>query len=93
MKKEFDSLHSNRIWDIVPLPKGKKPISRKWVYKVKYKSDGTIERYKARIVAKGFTQREGIDYQETFSHVIKFNTVKSLVNLVVKRVVKYISLM
>ena len=88
MKKEFDALHSNHTWDIVPLTKGKKPISCKWVYKVKYKSDGTIERYKARIVAKGFTKKEGIDFLETFSSVIKFNTVRCLINLAVKKALK-----
>ena len=56
----------NQTWSLVDLPKGKKAIGTKWVYKIKYKSDGTLEKYKARLVAKGYVQQEGVDYEETF---------------------------
>ena len=71
MKKEIDALQSNHTWDFVDLPLGKKAISSKWVYKVKLHSDGTLERLKARLVIRGFTQRYGIDYQEMFYPVVK----------------------
>ncbi|XP_074301087.1 uncharacterized protein LOC141632441 [Silene latifolia] len=59
---EFQALDNNNTWFIVPLPTGKNAIASKWVFKVKHKADGSIERYKARLVVKGYTQREGIDY-------------------------------
>ena len=57
MNKEISALQENQTWEVVSLPANKKPIGCKWVYKVKYKADGTIERYKARLVAKGYTQK------------------------------------
>ena len=70
------------IWDLVELPKGCKPVGCKWVFKTKCSLDGAIERYKAKLVAKGYSQREGIDYKENFSPVStkdSFRVVKALV--------------
>lgn len=69
--EEISALKKNETWDLVPLPAGVKPISCKWVYKVKRKTDGSVERYKARLVARGFSQQYGIDYDETLSPVAK----------------------
>jgi hypothetical protein len=71
MNEEYRSLMENDTWDLVPLPKGRKLVRCKWVYRTKYASDGSAERHKAQLVAKGFSQVEGIDYNETFAPVAK----------------------
>ncbi|GKB14076.1 ribonuclease H-like domain-containing protein [Tanacetum coccineum] len=83
MNQEMDALLRNGTWKIVELPEGRKSIGCKWIYKIKFRSSGEIDRYKARLVAQGFGQKEGIDYEETFSHVVKMVTVRCLLNIVV----------
>ncbi len=72
MQEEYDFLVVNNTWSLVPLPKGRKPISCKWVFKIKYGVDGEVECYKAKLVARGFTQTFGVDYNETFTPITKF---------------------
>ena len=72
---------ANDTWDLVPLPKGRKLIRCKWVYKNKYASDGSVERLKPRLVSKGFSQVEGIEYNETFAHVVKMNSICLVLSL------------
>ena len=79
MSKELTALEANHTWILTSLPPKKHPIGCKWVYKLKFKSDGSIERYKARLVAKGYNQQEGLDYFENFSPVAKLVTVRSFV--------------
>ena len=79
MTEELKALEANHTWDITQLPPLKRPIGCKWVFTVKYLSDGRIERYKARLVAQGFSQIHGIDYGETFAPVAKMNTVRILI--------------
>jgi histone deacetylase 1/2 len=85
MDNEVQALHQNKTWHLVPPPKGKNLIDCKWVYKVKRKSDGSIDRYKARLVAKGFKQRYRIDYEDTFSPVVKAATIRLILSIAVSK--------
>ena len=85
MDNEYGALVKNNTWHLVPPRKGNKVIDCKWVYKIKRKSDGSIDRYKARLVAKGFKQRFGIDYEDTFSPVVKAATIQLVLSIVVSK--------
>ena len=61
MVEEYDSIMKNQVWEVVPRPQGKKVVGSRWIYKVKHVADGSVEKYKARFVAKGFSPKEGID--------------------------------
>jgi histone deacetylase 1/2 len=82
---EHATLLQNRTWHLVPRPKGKNIIGCKWVYKVKRKADGSVDRYKARLVAKGFKQKYGIDYEDTFSLVVKATTIRLVLSIAVSK--------
>lgn len=81
MKQEIAALESNGTWEIMSFPPGKKAIGCKWVFKIKYKANREVDRFKARLVAKVYNQTEGIDYQETFSRYVKMVTVRSIIDI------------
>ena len=85
MGKEMKSLKDNEVWELTSLPPGKKAVGCKWVYKVKTNSDGSLERYKARLVARGFDQRYGSDYDETFCPVVRLESLRTLIALSTQR--------
>ncbi len=81
MQEEYDYLVINNTRSLVPLLKGRKPISCKWVFKIKHGVDGEVECYKARLVARGFTQTFGVDYNETFAPITNFVSIRCILAL------------
>jgi hypothetical protein len=81
MTEEYQSIIKNDVWDVVPRPEGKSVVTSKWIYKIKHVVDGSIEKYKARFVARGFSQIEGVDYDATFAHVARYTSIRSIIAL------------
>ena len=81
MNEEYASLLHNQTWELVPLPAGKRVIDTKWVFKVKKKPDGSLDRFKSRLVARGYKQRKFEDYNETYSPVIRFESIRILLSI------------
>ncbi|RVX13335.1 putative mitochondrial protein [Vitis vinifera] len=82
MQQELAALKANGIWSFQALPPRKKMIGCKWAYKIKFKFDGTVKCYKAILVARGYNQVEGLDYHETFAHVVKLVIIRLLLVIV-----------
>ncbi|KAG8492721.1 hypothetical protein CXB51_010467 [Gossypium anomalum] len=80
-QEEYEALLRNNTWDLVPLPANRRAVGCKWVFKLKCHSDGTIARYKGRLVVKGYLQEAGIDFHETFSPVVKPTTIRVVLAL------------
>lgn len=79
MESEYASILANKTWSLVPLPLGQKAITTRWVYHTKPGPHGIGLRYKARLVARGFQQRHGIDYHDTFAPVVKWETIRLVI--------------
>jgi len=73
--------HKEWVWEIIPRPSDKSVVTSMWIYKIKHVVDGSIDKYKTRFVARGFFQKEGIDYEETFAPTARYTTIRSLVSL------------
>lgn len=78
MNIEFKTLQENNTWTLVPRPEGKKILTSRWISKIKRNQDGKIEKYKARLVARGHTQQKGIDYEEVFVPVARYEAIRTL---------------
>ena len=85
MQEEYRALMANQTWTLVPRPPGANIVSGKWLFRHKLKADGALERYKARWVVRGFSQRPGVDFDETFSPVVKSATIRAVLALAATR--------
>ena len=81
MQEEYDSIMKNQTWDLVDRPVKRKIIGTKWVWKAKYKSDGSLEKYKARLVAQGYSQVEGFDFEDSFAPTARMTTIRVVLAL------------
>jgi hypothetical protein len=84
MTEEYQSIIKNDVWEIIPRPKSKDVVSSNWIFKIKHAVVGSIEKYKARFVAHGFSQKEGIDYEETFAPVARYTSIRTIIDLASK---------
>jgi hypothetical protein len=81
MIEEYESILKNDVWEVVPRPQGKSVVTSKWIYKIKHAADGNVEKFKARFVARGFSQKEGIDYDEIFAPVARYTSIRVIISL------------
>ncbi|XP_043279552.1 uncharacterized mitochondrial protein AtMg00820-like [Venturia canescens] len=78
MNEEIKALLKNQVWELTDAPKNRRIVDNKWTFKIKRDENGNIKRFKARLVARGFSQQEGIDYHETFSPVVRFDSIRAI---------------
>jgi hypothetical protein len=81
MMEKYQSIMKNDVWEVFPRPKEKSVVTSKWVYKIKHAMDGSICKYKERFVARGFSQQEGEDYDETFAPFSIYTSIKAIISL------------
>ena len=81
MVEAYSSIMHNDVWDIVPRPIDRVVVGSRWIYKIKHDADGSIKKYKERFMEKGFSQKEGIDYEETFAPIAKYTSIRVVISL------------
>lgn len=87
MIEEYQSIMKNVVWDIEPKLKENSMVTSKWIYKTKHATNNSVEKYKASCVARGFSQKEGIYYKETFVHVSRYTSIRAI--LLIAAVIKW----
>ena len=93
MKEEFNSLQKNNTWELVDLPRGRKLVQCKWVFKTKFDADGSPLKYKEILVSKGYSQVHGIDYNETIAPVAKMDSIRLALAIAASNSGRYITWM
>ena len=88
MEKEIESLHANDVWDLVELPADREVVGSKWVFKLKTGADGSVELHNARLVVQGLSQKFGFDHDETFSPVVRYESIRMMIALTVQNDLK-----
>ncbi|XP_059073700.1 uncharacterized mitochondrial protein AtMg00820-like [Cryptomeria japonica] len=84
MVEEYSSIMKNSMWEVVPRPKNKSMVGSRWLYKIKNVADGSVEKYEAIFMAKGFSQKERIDYDETFAPVSRYSSIRAIISVAVQ---------
>jgi hypothetical protein len=81
MMEEYFSITKNDVWEVVPWPEGKSVVGSRWIYKIKHAADGSVDKFKICFVPKGFSQREGIDFSETFALVARYSSIRAVISI------------
>jgi hypothetical protein len=84
MMEEYNSITKNDVWEVVPKPEGKSVVTSNWLYKLKHVVDGSIEKYKAHFVAQGFSQVEGVDYDENFASISRYTSIRVVISIAIE---------
>ena len=86
MLEQYQLIMKNGVWDVVLRPEGKLVVTSKWIYKIKDATDGSIEKYNPRFMDRGFSQKEGIDYEDTFSPIVRYTSIRAIMVFTAKMV-------
>ena len=82
--EDYSSIMKNDVWEVVPRPEGKSVVTSRWLYKIKHAADGSIEKFKSRFLARGFSLVEGVDYGESFAPVARYTSIRSIISIATK---------